>query len=94
MKKINKYYPIACGIAIVFCLLYLAFFSKNNLAKHRELNRQISDWEWKIDNANSHINNQYNPDEMKKNPELLEKFAREQLNLQKEGEDVFIIVSE
>jgi cell division protein FtsB len=93
MEKIKKYHPVACIIIIVSCFLYLVFFSKNNFFKHRELNRQISDWESKIEKANNHINNQYTPEEIKNNPELLEKFAREELNLQKKDEDVFFILN-
>ena len=91
MEKIKKYHPRACAIAVVLCFLYLAFFSKNNFAKHRELNRQIADWESKIEKANNHINDHYAPDELKSSPELLERFAREELNLQKGDEDVFFM---
>ena len=94
MEKIKKYHPVACAIAIAVCFLYLAFFSKNNFAKHRDLNRQISDWESKINKTHNLINNQYASDAMTNNPELLEKFAREELNLQKADEDVFIILNE
>jgi len=90
----KKYHPVACLVVIVLCFLYLAFFSKNDLKKHRELNRQITDLEMKIENASNQINDQYVLDELKNNPELLEKFAREELYLQKEGEDVFIILNE
>jgi len=94
MEKIKKYHPIACLIAIVLIFLYLAFFSKNNFKQHRILNRQISDWEAKINRVKYQINDNYDFEEMKKNPELLEKYAREELNLHKENENVFIIVNE
>lgn len=94
MRKLKKYHLIACLVAIVLCFSYLAFFSKNNLKKHRDLNRQIADLEAKIENASNQINDQYVLDELKDNPELLEKFAREELYLQKEDEDVFIIINE
>ena len=92
MEKIKKYHPLFCAIAIVACFLYLAFISKNDFARHRDLNQQISDWKQKINDTTHHINSQYDIEKMKSDPELLEKFAREELNLQKENEDVFIIV--
>ena len=64
------------------------------MKKHRDLNRQIADLEAKIENASNQINDQYVLDELKDNSELLEKFAREELYLQKEDEDVFIIINE
>ena len=94
MKKIKKYHPIVCGIAIVLCFLYFAFFSKNNFKRHRDLNQKIADLESRIEKANNRTNNLYGHDELKNNLELLEKFAREERNLQKENEDVFIIVNE
>jgi len=94
MEKIKKYHPIPCAIAIILCFLYFAFFSKNNFKRHRELNQKITDSELRIEKANNRTNNSYNHDELKNNPELLEKFAREERNLQKENEDVFIIVNE
>lgn len=78
----------------LFCILHLLFFSHNNLAKHLELNREIKTLEKNIAETKNRINNHYTYEELKSNGKLLEQYAREQLNMQKENEDVFVIVYE
>ena len=38
------------------------------------------------------INNEYSYQQLKNNPKLLHQYAREQMNMQKEDEDVFVII--
>jgi len=40
------------------------------------------------------IKNTYSFDELKRNPVLLEQYAREQMNMMKSDEDVFLLVYE
>ncbi|MBP5711274.1 MAG: septum formation initiator family protein [Bacteroidales bacterium] len=93
--KWNKWVYIGLygGTALLF-FLYIFFISDNNLKKHIQLNRKIKSLEESILQTKNRINNKYTYEELKNNDKLLEKYAREQLNMQKEGEDVFVIVYE
>ena len=82
------------GVTALYCILYLLVFSHNNLSKHIELNREIRGLEKNIAETKNRIDNHYTYEELKSNDKLLEQYAREQLNMQKENEDVFVIVYE
>jgi cell division protein FtsB len=70
-------------------------FSENNFARHRNLNQQIEEWNTKIRKAKNHIDDSgYELNQLKQDPQLLEKYAREQLNMHKADEDVYMIVYE
>jgi len=85
---------ISVTTAVVF-FVYLFFFSENNLYKHRKLNLKIKQLDENIANAKNQINNTYTFEQLENDTAgILEKFAREQLNLQKENEDVFVVVYE
>jgi cell division protein FtsB len=72
--------------------IYLFFFSDNNVYKHRELNLKIKHLDENIANAKNQINNTYTFEQLENDTAgKLEKYAREQLNLQKEDEDVFVV---
>ena len=81
-------------ITIVLFVVYIAFISDNNFSKHRELNQKIKNLETMIYKTKNQINNTYSFDEMKRNPALLEQYAREQMNMHKDDEDVFLLVYE
>ena len=94
-SKWNKWVYIAMyGGTALFFLLYILVISDNNLKKHIQLNRKINSLEESILQTKNRINNKYTYEELKNNDKLLEQYAREQLNMQKEGEDVFVIVYE
>ncbi|MCQ2285717.1 MAG: septum formation initiator family protein [Bacteroidales bacterium] len=80
------------GSTVVF-LAYFCF-SDNGIREHLRLNRKINNLEESILQTKNQINNKYTYDELKSNDKLLEQYAREQLNMQKEGEDVYVIVYE
>jgi len=86
---------IISGITVVVFLVYLLFFSKNNVYKHRELNLKIKQLDENIANTKNQINNTYTFEQLQDDTAgMLEKYAREQLNLQKVDEDVFVVVYE
>ena len=80
---------------IVIFLLYTLFFSENNIYKHRELNSKLKQLDENIANAKNQINNIYTFEQLENDTAgILEKFAREQLNLQRADEDVFVVMFE
>jgi hypothetical protein len=94
MNPQKKSFFFLYGITIVLFLVYIAFISDNNFAKHKELNQKIKNLETMIYKTKNQINNTYSFDEMKRNPALLEQYAREQMNMHKSDEDVFLLVYE
>jgi len=94
MNSQKKYFFFLYGITIVLFLVYIVFISDNNFSKHRELNQKIKNLETMIYKTKNQINNTYSFDEMKRNPALLEQYAREQMNMHKNDEDVFLLVYE
>ncbi len=94
MKTGKRFFIALYAITTVLFFLYLALFSDNNFSKHRDLNRQIDNLESKILKTKNQINNTYRMEDLLKNPNLLEQYAREQMGMHKKNEDVFIIVYE
>jgi cell division protein FtsB len=85
---------ISALTAVVF-FVYVLFFSENNIYKHRELNKKIEQLDENIANAKNQINNTYTFEQLENDTAgMLEKYAREQLNLQRSDEDVFVVVYE
>ncbi len=86
----NKYI-----IASVVALVWLAFLDNNNLIHQWRLRRQINElrrdkqyYMDEIERDSTAIR------ELKENAEALERYARENYLMKKEGEDIFIIVED
>jgi cell division protein FtsB len=91
----RKFLLIISVITTVVFFVYLLFFSENNIKKHVELNTKIKHLDENIAKTKNQINNTYTFEQLENDTAgKLEKYAREQLNLQKAGEDVFIVVYE
>jgi len=94
MIKRNLFLIVSASTLIVF-FVYLFFFSENNLHKHRELDLKIKQLDENIANAKNQINNTYTFEQLEDDTAgKLEKYAREQLNLQKPNEEVYVVVYE
>ncbi len=76
---------------VLAALVYFFFVSDNNLMRHRQLNAKAEQLEHEIFKLQNYIQNSYSYDEISNNPKLLEQYAREQLNMKKADEDVFIV---
>ena len=86
---------IISGTTLVVFLVYLFFFSENNIYKHRELNLKIKQLDENIAKTKNQINNTYTFEQLENDTSgILEKFAREQLNLQRPNKDVYVVVYE
>lgn len=91
MKNNRRFFIILYSSTIILFLLYILVISDHNLARHIELQKKITKLDNNIIRTKNQINNQFTYTELKNNPKLLEQYAREQLNMQKEDEDVFVI---
>jgi len=91
----RKFLLIISAISIVVFFIYLLFFSENNIYKHKELNLKIKQLDENIANTKNQINNTYSFEQLENDTAgILEKYAREQLNLQRPNEEVFVVVYE
>ncbi len=96
-KKIfqgKTFWLILFGVTAIVFLLYIIFFSDNNLSKRRELDKKIDNLEKSITDTKNKIENNYSYDQLKTDSSKLEQYGREKLNMQKADEDVFIVVYE
>ena len=82
----NRYFLIAS----VF-IVWMVFFDENSYLNHRELDTEINELETSRDFYNKEIEKNKKIIEDLKDPEKLEKFAREKYRMKKENEDIYII---
>jgi cell division protein FtsB len=88
----NKYVLILSIITVVIYFIYLLFFSENGIRKHKELNVIEKHLDANILKTKNETYNAYTYDQLENDTAgKLEKYAREQLNLQKPNEDVFVV---
>jgi cell division protein FtsB len=93
-KKRVRFFAVLYGVTAVLFLVYFLFLSNNTLKTHRELNRKIDNLENKITHTKNQVGNVHTFEQINSDSALLEQYAREQLNMHKENEDVFILVRE
>ena len=91
-KSRFKFFTILYIVTFLAFLVYFFFIADHNLKTHRDLNHKISNLEEKIANTKSQVGNVYTYDQLMRDSALLEKYGREQLNMHKPDEDVFIII--
>ena len=93
-KNSIKLYIIVYGVTLVLFLCYFFFISDHNIKTHRELNKKIDNLEEKIVYTKNQVGNAYTFEQLSSDSVLLEKYAREHLNMHKPDEDVFILIHE
>lgn len=94
-KKPRRYIFLILYLATsIFFVVNLFFFSDHTLRTHRELNRKIENLNDKIIYTKNQVGNVYTFEQLSSDSALLEKYAREQLNMHKSDEDVFILIHE
>ena len=85
-KSLFKYLIISISF-----LIWMTFLDTNSLLIHAELNREIKKLKKKRDALNKEILDDKSLIEKLNNIDSLEHYAREEYNLKKENEDIFII---
>ena len=88
------FFTILYVVTFLLFLAYIFFLSDHNLKTHKDLNRKISNLEDKISNTKNQVGNVYTYEQLMADSVLLEKYGREQLNMHKPNEDVFVILHE
>ena len=95
LKKGKPMFFVALySVTAIAFLCYFFFISDHNSKTHHSLNRKIDNLEEKITHTKNQVGNIYTFDQLCKDSVLLEKYAREHLNMHRAEEDVFILVYE
>ena len=89
-----KFFTVLYIVTFALFLVYFFFISDHNLKTHRDLNRKITNLEERITNTKNQVGNVYTYEQLIADSVLLEKYGREQLNMHKPNEDVFVILHE
>ena len=93
LKK-KKWFGIATNMYVLVLTIFtiwMIFFDTNSLFIHNELKGQIKDLEKQKEYLKTEISKDRKIIETLKNPEELEKFAREQYYLKKKNEEIYLI---
>jgi len=86
----NKYF-----LAFVVVLVWLLFFDTHSFIRQWRLQRQLRELQAERDYYREEIlRDSMAIEELKGDPEALERYAREQYHMKREGEDIYIIVEE
>ena len=87
VKILTNRYVLILTIFVV----WMVFFDENSFFNHREFNGEID----KLNSEKNYYENQIKGDkeliDKLKNKEELEKFAREEYNMKKENEEIYLI---
>ncbi|WP_018476869.1 FtsB family cell division protein [Pontibacter roseus] len=93
LKRIPKFFRSFYFITSVLFVVWMLFFDSNDFITQYQMNRELKDKEeMKQYYLDKMVEVEKDRRELMGNPELLEKFAREQYLMRRPGEDVFIIV--
>ncbi len=86
----NKYL-----LALIVVLVWLMFFDTHNFMQQWRIRRQLKDLRIERDFYRQEIIRDSTAiEELKGDPDALERFAREKYLMKKEGEDVYILVED
>lgn len=84
----NKYV-----IALVLFLLWITFFDQNNLVQHRRNKQRLKALKEQQDYYRVKIEEDHlKMEELRSGEDNLEKYAREQFNMTRSDEDLFLVV--
>ncbi len=93
-KRKRRLFILLYGVTFALFLCYTFFISDHNVKTHHELNKKIQNLEEKIVYTKNQVGNVYTFDQLNADSVLLEKYARENLNMHRKNEDVFILIHE
>ena len=90
-KPLVKFISNRYVLILLIFIIWMFFFDENSYLIHRDLNNEID----KIESATEYYEREISKDtkEMSdlKNPDSLEKFAREKYHMKKKDEDIYLI---
>ncbi len=90
-KKGIKFLSNRYVFILLLFLGWMLFVDENSYSNHRELNKEIN----KLEKSSKYYKNEMEHDQKViknlKNPDSLEKFAREEYKMKRKDEDIYII---
>ena len=90
-KRIVKLATNKYIIVLLIFIVWMFFFDENSMLNHREFNKEIN----KLNSEKEYYKTQIKQDKelinKLENKEELEKFAREEYNMKRENEEIYII---
>jgi hypothetical protein len=89
-RKFYNKWLYSLGLVVLSCA-YIFLLSDSNISRHRLLNRETKKLEHEIAKVENLTKNDYTYEEISKNPKRLEQYVRENMNMQRPEEDVFVI---
>ena len=98
MKFFKKLLPVIKNkylITVVVLVGWLLYFDKNDVFSQYERRKEVKKLEQEASYFRDEIaRNKKEQQELQSNPKLLEKFAREHYLMKRDGEDIFVIVTD
>ncbi len=91
LKKFKKYFLNRYVLILIGFLVWMYFFDDNSVRIHNELNKDIDKLESSIDFYKEEIVKDQKIINDHKDPEKLERYARETYQMKKENETIYII---
>lgn len=90
-NKVVRFFSNRYVIILLLFLVWMLFFDENSFFNHRELNQEIN----KLEKTNEFYDTEAEKDKKLiknlKDPDSLEKFAREEYKMKRKDEDIYII---
>jgi len=90
-NKVVKFITNRYFIVVVIFLVWMLFIDENSYLTHRELDREINKLENSIDYYQKEISKDKKVISNLKDPDSLEKFAREEYKMKKKNEEIYIM---
>ncbi len=91
LKKFKKYFLNRYVLILIGFLVWMYFLDDNSVRIHNELNKDIDKLESSIDFYKEEIVKDQKIIDDHKDPEKLERYARETYQMKKENETIYII---
>lgn len=82
---------IMYAVVVLMAVVYVAVFSDGNYWQHKKLNTKIAEQEAELEKAQKNVEVQSTFKDLHQDSLVLERYRREQLNMKKENEDLFMI---
>ena len=82
---------IMFAVVVALAVVYIFVFSDSNYRIHKKLNNKIAEQEQELEKQKQNVAAQSTYKNMRNDSLDLERYRREQLNMKKENEDLFLI---
>ena len=90
-NKLFKFFKSTFGISIILFIIWMIFFDTNSLRVHIDLTKEIN----KLNNQKTYYKDEITKDRKELNmlqtDSGIEKYARENLYMKKDNEDIYLI---